>query len=664
MTEAVQSESQKDSQYPEDQRSSRAGVGTAHLSSELDSDGPYTISGVAIGAGDVTVGSSGIKKRWPGSELKDAASSLEGQPLVRDHENNTDGRVGTVTEATYKKGVGVLYEAEIAPHYEQLAKDIAAGIQEVSARAYHDPVDELEEDDDGALVTTNIMFDNLSVVSQGAAPSNTAEIGGISVGDAVAMAQGPSGGAVATLEAGSERPDPDEEDTEELGHLYDIGDLIEWGDDRLGSITGVFVEDGVHMYEVRVLERGENGVETTDETASVIAHNARRGPHVPTSDLKVESNSEHGESEPEESDVSELEAAWHTPDWSGLDDSREWEKPAMEDFDTDDLSEIDDHFFVSKTGEWPPENYGDLALPAVWPNGDLSEDGLESVVQMAKQTDDVSDDVAESIQDKAEELLDEHFDEPNDSESATAYDDAPSEPSTLVAATLSDTDQQNTNDSIMTTEIDYEDATEDDIEEMSDAVVMEQDDVESLREKAEEADELSEKLDSLNSSLDELADNQEKIEDVDEDALDELREYDEAVVLTEDEHEELQGLVDDIGSVFAEELAEYSAFEAEELQERFTPLELRDKVEQHDEASVASELGASEEDPEPEGGSADPEELEQSNEEAEREATEEELREAVADHLEDGKLYRQAEKVRDGEISLDEMGIDPESVLN
>jgi len=168
----------------------------------------------------------------------------------------------------------------------------------------------------------------------------------------------------------------------------------------------------------------------------------------------------------------------------------------------------------------------------------------------------------------------------------------------------------------------------------------------------------------VNSSIDELAENKQKLEGVDEDRLDELRDYEDAVVLTGEEHEELQGIVDDIGSIFADELASYSPVDTEELQERFTPLELRDKVTEHDEASVASELGANEEDPEPEGGSASEEELSQTDEDVVAQATEEDVREKVAESLEQGKLYRQAEKVREGKIELDELGIDVESALN
>jgi hypothetical protein len=158
-----------------------AGVGTLHLSVDsdsLDSDDPYVIHGIALGTGDITVGQSGTKKLWPSDELKQAAETLEGQPLVKDHINNTDGKIGTVTHAEYIEDVGVVYEAEVAPHYDQIAKDINAGLMEVSVRAYHTPEEELPEDEEtGAKIAQNVLFDNLSVVNDGAAPSNTAEGG-------------------------------------------------------------------------------------------------------------------------------------------------------------------------------------------------------------------------------------------------------------------------------------------------------------------------------------------------------------------------------------------------------------------------------------------------------------------------------------------------------
>jgi len=957
---------------------SQAGVGTAELNSELDSDGKYTISGIALGAGDVTVGNSGIKKQWPAAELKQAASSLQGKPLVRDHQNNSDGRVGTVTKAFYDEGVGVRYEAEIASHYEQLAKDVAAGIQEVSARAYHDPVEELEETESGAKRVTSILFDNLSVVSQGASPSNTAEIGGLDTSGAVAMAAGPKSGAVATLESGVERStaqlaeyskgdwvkgdssggtwhgkvrgmksdgcysdeidgdqeicagdstvylienyDPEsgeftdtmvahkedsismwdhdenrfkaaidaeaaelEGDEEDLDSVYSewsehvnmsASDLERWADHPCANKASVdpeaVIDRNMHLLDTNKSEWGSDEIEDAKRTISFISRmsdeenepdDPRDGPSGCPSkwaisllnwaynpfdsipDVPDEMAEENGlarrtddsdmtnmpdrtdmpksmmgdapewdegdlvrwQVEPDlfgkivhvdeaknivmveimglddgsmestgftitagysdikpmqtlmsKADMSmhedemaqyadrhdaelatingldingtvmwdgnmgtiagfetddgtlmveidaidkedgqftktgdtmqkplhevesmsasavrtgstaELEATWHTPEYDGTDADSEWDKPAMSDFDTDNMSEIDDHFIVSKTGEWPPENYGDLALPVVFPNGDLSLDGLDSAHQMAGQVDGISDDMADELQSKINAWAEDEFDEPVAGESMAAT----SQPNLQVASLDNDartgsSTVGNTSDTTdittMTDTIEYDALTDEEIEEMSEPVVIEQDDVESLRSKAEDADELASRLEDVNSSIDELAENQEKLDSVDEDALDELQAHEEPVVLGTDEYEELNGLVDEIGTVFADELAEYSPFESEELQDRFTPLELRDKVTEHDEASVTGELGATESDPEPEGGSVSKEEL---SEGEPSEMSEEELREAVAEHLEDGKMHRQAEKIRSGEIGLAEMGIDVETVLD
>lgn len=149
----------------------------AHLSSDDGHDGPpYTIHGIALGAGDVTHGSSGVKKLWPGEELKKAAETLEGKNLVVDHDNTVSGVVGRVTKAGYKDDVGVIYEAELFD--ESLADKVKDGLLEVSIRGYHTDVDEMEEDfETGAKIVSDIEFDNLSIVPNGASPSNTLEFG-------------------------------------------------------------------------------------------------------------------------------------------------------------------------------------------------------------------------------------------------------------------------------------------------------------------------------------------------------------------------------------------------------------------------------------------------------------------------------------------------------
>jgi len=143
--------------------------------SELDEGPPYTVHGVALGADDVTVGQSGIKKLWPAEELEKAADSLEGRSLVVDHNNDSDGVVGSVTKAGYKEGTGVIYQAELFD--DELAEKISNGLLEVSIRGKHTDVEQMEETEEGAKVVEDIVFDNLSIVPTGAAPSNTIEIG-------------------------------------------------------------------------------------------------------------------------------------------------------------------------------------------------------------------------------------------------------------------------------------------------------------------------------------------------------------------------------------------------------------------------------------------------------------------------------------------------------
>jgi hypothetical protein len=923
----------------------QAGVGTAHLAdrddpaSDSDSDGAdesFTIHGVAIGAGDVTVGRSGITKQWPADELERAADTLEGKPLVRDHENTTDGTIGTVVRAFYRAGVGVLYQAEIAPHYEDIAQDIEAGILDVSARAYHASTETLEADDEtGALVVEDIVFDNLAVVSQGAAPSNTVE-----PGEATALAAGPSGNTVAVMSQGSERLSAAELSAtfEELdAHAYDTGDYVRgdssggtWhgrvegmkaegcysdaidgdqeicaGDDEpvyliaiVDDVTGESQDTMVAHLESSIegwsgpsgeenasnaddldavyeefqsvtnmsaseLERWADhpcATEASVDTDAVIDRNMRLldtnkddwdsddiadaqrtisfvnrmssddnrpesprdGPHgcpskwaisllnwahnpfdsmpeVPDEMAESESaeeNAMHGDAsqsggrsdtsdmprsdtgdvpewsegdlvrwqvEPDlfgtivhvddethvamveimgmsdsndnvggsmestgftitagfsditpmnaptaQSDMSDHDneddemsadstpdrsdstsggsdpcddqsdstpdqsdsgdgrsdqddavlqsASMHTPEWSGLDDSREWSRPSMSDFDTDDLSTIDDHFFASRTG-FPPDAYGDLALPAVWPNGDLSADALDSVHRMATQTEGVPDDTTESIKTRAATLAEEHFDmslgADTDDEEASA---------TPVATLQSDSNghtpqstQSEHNPNSTMTHIETYDVSDADFDEEN-YVAVDRDELDTLVEQASTADELGDRIDSVDETLDELAEHRELMSEVDDDRLDELRAYDDAVVLPESEHEELTDLVDEVAGIYAEALGEHSPFDADELADRFTPSELADRVDEHDEASLDAEIDA-DDDVDPDGGSVDSDELSGSDstdgDSESADIDEDELRSEIAEDLESGGYRRQAEKVRDGAFDIE-----------
>lgn len=113
----------------------------------------------------------------------------------------------------------------------------------------------------------------------------------------------------------------------------------------------------------------------------------------------------------------------HTPDFSGTTESS-WEKPSFGDFkgpynlnddetwsdlDGDMRSAIAEHYFVSVSG-FPPDEFGDLKLPAVEPSGELNLNALDSVMKMASQTDGVSSDQVSSIKSSAKRMAEDNFD--------------------------------------------------------------------------------------------------------------------------------------------------------------------------------------------------------------------------------------------------------------
>lgn len=57
--------------------------------------------------------------------------------------------------------------------------------------------------------------------------------------------------------------------------------------------------------------------------------------------------------------------------------TEEWNRPQQNDFDTDDLEEIARHFVLSEGG-FPPENFGDLDVPVVDPDGNLNLSALRT----------------------------------------------------------------------------------------------------------------------------------------------------------------------------------------------------------------------------------------------------------------------------------------------
>ena len=554
-----------------------AGVGTAYLlssSDELGDDESFVLHGIALGEGDLTVGKSQKKKIWPAEALREAASTLEGQPLVRDHLNNTEGKVGEVTEAEYRPGVGVIYEAEIAPHYEELAQDVEAGLMEVSVRAYHAPDEELEEDEENdALVVEDVYFDNLSLVNKGASPSNTAEPGPIedAVGDMAAVESSASvGGETATAV---------------LSRSVDVESV--------------------------------NTRPVSDEEDAVSEENS-------------ESSTDESESEDSE-DVEEiLEEEQET---ESMTDEEELEEEAD---DLEDEEDIDD-------------GASELSDEEVEEELDEMDEALE------EEVDDLEEDLDEDLEDEdleesTESDVDEDADELGQEDEADLEEDEPvSEPDVATVLTTSDLGQAESLSTVHSTNmnINYEEYSAEDLGDeldLDEPVVVEQSDLESLSERAEKADSVESELEQLSDKLDEQDDARAVVSELSEEEIDLVTDETETTVVSA----ELAEAVDEVTSIYAEELAEYSPWDAEELADKFSPLELKGKIDEHEEAELSASIEDTE--PEPEAGDASNEELSETEEELEAEAEAEERREKYADELEAAGWERQAEKVRSGEL--------------
>lgn len=101
----------------------------------------------------------------------------------------------------------------------------------------------------------------------------------------------------------------------------------------------------------------------------------------------------------------------HEPDYSGT-TTDEWDAPQEEDFDTDDLSEIGEHFVLSAS-EFSPDDFTDLKLPVVDPDGNLNENALQSAhggAHSVEAIDDIDDGTKGDVKDLLESLSQEEFD--------------------------------------------------------------------------------------------------------------------------------------------------------------------------------------------------------------------------------------------------------------
>jgi len=201
-------------------------------------------------------------------------------------------------------------------------------------------------------------------------------------------------------------------------------------------------------------------------------------------------------------------------------------------------------------------------------------------------------------------------------------------------------------------ELTYDTADEDTLEEMSEPVVVEQDELDELHEKASQSEMVEDELANLTERVESMSEAADILDAVSDEELSTLKESDDPVIMESEEQEELESLVDEVASVYAEELAQTSTvLTAEELKSEFAPTTLREKFEQTD-ATMTGDINESSE-PDPKGGAVESEELSQSSSEQEQEEELEDARTLVADELESAGWERQAEKMREGEIPVE-----------
>lgn len=100
------------------------------------------------------------------------------------------------------------------------------------------------------------------------------------------------------------------------------------------------------------------------------------------------------------------------PDFSGT-TTEEWDEPQLEDFDTDDLGKVADHFVLSESG-FPPENFTDLKLPVVDPDGNLNKNALQTAKSGGRgvgAVEDLDDEKRAEIEGLIDELANDNFED-------------------------------------------------------------------------------------------------------------------------------------------------------------------------------------------------------------------------------------------------------------
>jgi len=419
---------------------------------------------------------------------------------------------------------------------------------------------------------------------------------------------------------------PDVPESEQLDDVNEV---------ELGKLAEVKTELAMedvpekHMFSTR--EEAMDAIEDMDGITGVHEMDGMYMPGETHEDYmdKVAESGYHGNGMDEEDDE-EMNASYsmmgadiHSPEFDGT-TMMDWSSPDMEDFDTDDMSTLANHFLISESG-FPPENFTDLKLPVVEPNGELSLPALRNAKARANQVEGLSGEELDEVMSMITEMANENFDEANFEEmSIDGTSGRPTASKTVggVRVLSGDDLQQVTDksgesdvDALTTYNITMNKKIESQLSELDEPVAVEAAEVEELRGKANRFEEMSENLEALRSRTDIL-------DQVSREQVEELAEMDEPVVTESTRYEELQSEAEEVAGVYAAQLAEkYGAFSSEELMEKFSIEELRDKFEA--EVGDVSEELTSSTSAQPKSQDADEESLESASETTEAELSDE-----------------------------------------
>jgi hypothetical protein len=328
------------------------------------------------------------------------------------------------------------------------------------------------------------------------------------------------------------------------------------------------------------------------------------------------------------------EKSWDSPDLEDIMQAYEWDEEydSYESLPEEAKETVGNHFLISMSG-FPADTYGDYKLPVVEPNKELSKNALmaakggRGVSQVKGLESDMEQEITMMINELAEDEFDMEFDADMDEDSMSYGSDSDDEEMASVMPSAnhgvsvltgddfrqltrgvyktgeSDADSIIHSNNIIDKTMTSQEQLQAEIEDVNNPVVLNQDNVAELQQKAQ-------KYDGISDDIAELRERTAVLDEVDQNLVEELSDADEPMVIESARFESLSAEAEQVKEVYASQLEdEMPVFDAEELMDKFTIQELSDKYEDAF-GSVEEELS-----PNPKGVDASEEELSDSSEE-------------------------------------------------